>query len=87
MTAPTAEQRFWTKVDKTGGCWLWTGGVQHGYGRFRVVSCGRREYAHRYAQGTATYGGTTDVYRNIIAEHYLGLPRSRPSTNTKPPVG
>ena len=36
------------------------------------------EYAHRYAQGTAIYGGTTDVHRNIVAEHILGLPRSTP---------
>ena len=36
------------------------------------------EYAHRYAQGTATYGGTTNIHRNLIAEQLLGLPRSRP---------
>lgn len=25
--------RFWTKVDKTDGCWLWTAGTQsRGYG-------------------------------------------------------
>jgi alkylation response protein AidB-like acyl-CoA dehydrogenase len=36
------------------------------------------EYAHRYAQGTATFGGTTNIHRNLIAEHILGLPRSRP---------
>jgi alkylation response protein AidB-like acyl-CoA dehydrogenase len=39
------------------------------------------EYAHRFAQGTAIYGGTTDVHRNIIAEHFLGMPRSRPSSS------
>ena len=31
------------------------------------------EYAHRFAQGTAIYGGTTDVFRNLIAERFLGL--------------
>jgi alkylation response protein AidB-like acyl-CoA dehydrogenase len=36
---------------------------------------GRFEYAHRFAQGTAIYGGTTEVFRNIIAQHVLGLPR------------
>ena len=33
------------------------------------------EYAHRYAQGTATYGGTVEVFHGIIAQHVLGLPR------------
>jgi 3-oxocholest-4-en-26-oyl-CoA dehydrogenase alpha subunit len=45
-----------------------------------AVADGWFEYAHRYAQGTAIYGGTTDVHRNIIAEHFLGMPRSRPHT-------
>ena len=35
------------------------------------------EYAHRFAQGTAIYGGTTDIHRSMIAEQVLGLPRSR----------
>lgn len=31
------EQRFWTKVKKTNGCWLWTGQIDHhGYGRIRL---------------------------------------------------
>ncbi|MEO3855871.1 acyl-CoA dehydrogenase family protein [Acrocarpospora sp. B8E8] len=38
---------------------------------------GAFDYAHRYAQGTAIYGGTTEVFRNIIAQHVLGLPRPR----------
>ncbi|GAA1262036.1 acyl-CoA dehydrogenase family protein [Sphaerisporangium rubeum] len=36
---------------------------------------GAFDYAHRFAQGTAIYGGTTEVFRNIIAQHVLGLPR------------
>jgi alkylation response protein AidB-like acyl-CoA dehydrogenase len=47
-----------------------------------AVEGGWIEHAHRFAQGTATYGGTTDVFRNIIAERVLGLPRSAPSTKT-----
>ena len=41
-----------------------------------AVEGGWVEHAHRFAQGTATYGGTVDVFRNIIAERTLGLPRS-----------
>jgi 3-oxocholest-4-en-26-oyl-CoA dehydrogenase alpha subunit len=43
-----------------------------------AIADGWFEYAHRFAQGTAIYGGTTDIHRNIIAEHFLGMPRSRP---------
>lgn len=39
------EQRFWKRVDKTDGCWLFGRGV--GYGQFMVA--GRRTYAHRWA--------------------------------------
>lgn len=38
--------RFWNKVDKTPGCWLWTGSVAYGYGKFRD---GRTVLAHRWA--------------------------------------
>lgn len=29
-------ERFWSKVDKSGECWLWTGGKSGGYGYFKV---------------------------------------------------
>jgi alkylation response protein AidB-like acyl-CoA dehydrogenase len=40
-----------------------------------AVGKGAVEEAHRYAQGTATYGGTVEVFRQMIAQHVLGLPR------------
>ncbi len=40
-----------------------------------AVEDGVIEWAHRFAQGTSIYGGTTDIQRNLIAEHVLGLPR------------
>ena len=42
-----------------------------------AVEHGMIEWAHRFAQGTSIYGGTTDIQRNLIAEHVLGLPRHR----------
>jgi alkylation response protein AidB-like acyl-CoA dehydrogenase len=48
------------------------------HGEPGAIGDGWLEYAHRFAQGTATYGGTTDIHRNIIAERMLGLPRSSP---------
>jgi len=48
-----------------------------------AVENGEIEWGHRYAQGTAIYGGTTDIHRNIVAERILGLPRPKPRTVTQ----
>lgn len=38
--------RFWSKVDKSGSCWVWTAGASHnGYGRFKWL--GKTHRAHR----------------------------------------
>lgn len=40
------EERFWSKVDKSGPCWLWTGAtLKDGYGNLKVG--GRTVQAHR----------------------------------------
>lgn len=39
---------------------------------------GDLEEGFRYAPGTAIYGGSTDIARNMVAERILGLPRSTP---------
>ncbi|SDT32489.1 acyl-CoA dehydrogenase family protein [Jiangella sp. DSM 45060] len=36
---------------------------------------GHAEQVHRYAQGTTTYLGTVEVFRGLIAQQDLGLPR------------
>ncbi|MCU1533358.1 MAG: acrC 8 [Arthrobacter sp.] len=41
-----------------------------------AIGNGDVDFAHRWAQGTATYGGTIEVFQTIIAQHVLGLPRS-----------
>ena len=43
-------ERFWAKVEKTDGCWLWTGAIcEDGYGRFHVDGHnGRAVLAHRW---------------------------------------
>jgi len=49
--------RFWSKVQITDGCWLWTGALRNGYGRF-----GSRpyRYAHRVAW-ELTHGSAGDL--------------------------
>jgi hypothetical protein len=45
-----AEERFWSRVDSSGACWLWTGGHSgDGYGAITVD--GRTTGAHRYSYG------------------------------------
>jgi hypothetical protein len=44
----SVDERFWAKVEKTGGCWLWQGyRNKNGYGMFRMN--GRAHLAHRAA--------------------------------------
>ncbi|MFF4489471.1 HNH endonuclease signature motif containing protein [Streptomyces sp. NPDC001544] len=47
----TAEERFWSKVEKTATCWLWTAYKNaNGYGRFNSGGRhGRIVFAHRWA--------------------------------------
>lgn len=45
----SAQIRFWKKVVKTEGCWLWTGAQdKRGYGGF-VAPDGKRTLAHRFS--------------------------------------
>jgi hypothetical protein len=56
---PNTPSDFWRRVDTTGDCWLWTGGVnRRGYGKITV---GRKNYAtHRYSW-EITYGLIPDT--------------------------
>lgn len=55
---PKLRVRFWSKVDKTGDCWIWTAMIGwKGYGRFRAD--GKSKAAHRVAF-ELTYGPIPD---------------------------
>ena len=43
-------ERFWRKVEKSDGCWLWKGrSMTVGYGYFSTDSGRRHGYAHRFS--------------------------------------
>lgn len=46
---PEQAYRFWSKVDYTGGCWLWTGALTWGYGRFEINGRLWRSHVVSYA--------------------------------------
>jgi hypothetical protein len=47
-TMTTRDERFWSKVKKTKGCWLWTASTRNGgYGQFWIPP--RVQVAHRVA--------------------------------------
>jgi len=48
---PSDIARFWSKVEKTDGCWLWQAALVRKYGMFRLVQDGKQimRKAHRIA--------------------------------------
>jgi hypothetical protein len=55
-------ERFWSRVDKSGNCWLWTGGrTSEGYGRFWLN--GKSVLAHRVAYALAHGKLPSDGYQ------------------------
>jgi hypothetical protein len=77
----TMAERFWAKVDKSGDCWLWTGGLaSKGYGQV-WVGFGKKCLAHRVAW-ELTHGTLPahESYHGICVLHRCDNPRCvRPS--------
>lgn len=48
---PSAEERFWKKVDKRGPdeCWKWLASTAHGYGQLKIPGQTSMALAHRYS--------------------------------------
>ncbi|MDR6172619.1 HNH endonuclease signature motif containing protein [Curtobacterium sp. SORGH_AS_0776] len=74
----TDAERFWSKVDKTGECWLWRGATMSRYGIFRLNS--RNHVAHRVAfmweHGPIPHGAEVDhmcFNRSCVRPSHLRL--------------
>lgn len=73
MTVP--DGRFWSKVEKSDGCWMWTAATGGGgYGRFKID--GRLHTAHRVAYELAI----GDIPEGMQVDHLCNEPACvRPS--------
>lgn len=61
--------RFWSKVEKTDGCWLWTGSVNDcGYGTIRIN--GKTKKAHRVVY-ELTHG---EIPNGLVICHHCDKP-------------
>ena len=69
LIKPTAEERFWAMVDKSGDCWEWTGSCHpKGHGYFGLD--GKVTYAHRVSW-TMAYG---DLPEGLQVNHHCDNP-------------
>lgn len=65
----SAADRFWKRVEKSSGCWLWDKPIQrHGYGRFRNES-GVEEPVHRFS--FRLHGGVVAPEQDV--DHICGV--------------
>ena len=66
----TDDERFWAKVAKEDGCWLWAGALdRHGYGVFRYEA--RAQRAHRVAWMLVN-GSIPD---GLVLDHLCRVPK------------
>jgi hypothetical protein len=83
MGRPTLEERFWSRVEKSDGCWLWTGRLTPcGYG-FLMVNRKPGQRAHRVSweinrgpiPGALCVCHACDTPRCVRPDHlFLGTP-------------
>lgn len=65
----TLAERFWSKVDKSGDCWLWTAALNNeGYGVF-FVTVAKGKYATRLAHRIALELSGIEVPEGLEPDH------------------
>jgi hypothetical protein len=69
--------RFWSKVDKSGDCWLWQGAIDQKYGRFWDGN--RMWLAHRFAYQDVVGEESRDLdHRATCPKHCVNPGHLRP---------
>lgn len=93
MTTSEFENRFWSHVDRTEGCWLWTASLRrNGYGQLKAE--GRNRSAHRVAwelaNGAIPDGRVVDHLcrvRHCVRPDHLRLVTHKQNCEHLSPVG
>jgi hypothetical protein len=77
-------ERFWSKVDRSGDCWLWTAYINDaGYGHFGVrdgVTVKAHRFAYELVRGAIPEGLTLD-HRHTCPKHCVNPTHLRPATD------
>ncbi len=61
-------KRFWSKVEKTEGCWIWNGSIDKGYGKFSVTTA-RGIYKTRAAYRISYGVLKKDIPNGLTIDH------------------
>lgn len=76
----TESERFWPKVDKTGGCWIWTGAKYNGYGVFRYEGAARLAHRISYAWVNGPIPGGIEIDHMCHNRACVNADHLRPAT-------
>ena len=75
-----ASDRFWSRVDKSGDCWLWQGATDKKYGRFWDGT--RMVLAHRFAYQDVVGEESRDLdHRADCPKHCVNPDHLRPASD------
>lgn len=84
------EERFWSRVDKSGECWLWTGHLNHrGYGTYRKgkgVQTGAHRFTYAAAYGPIPEGMQVDhtcYIRHCVNPEHLRLVTAKQNSENR----
>lgn len=80
----SVSERFWSKVNKTDTCWLWTAGRNgQGYGVF-CVSKGKFTPAHQFARGGTSPASSRKLRNQCGNNHCVNPDHWKQSSSAKP---
>ena len=68
------DEKLWPRVDKTGSCWIWTGGLVRGYGQIYLGLTSTRQSATWYTHRLAWLANGSRLDRGMVLDHLCRNP-------------